>query len=284
MQDVFAKLLNRPENANKYDFGHVLVIGGSPGMVGAPYMAGLAALKVGAGLVTIASIEPVISKLEKRTVEIMTLSLPDYSEASITKVNRYIKERRVSVIVFGPGLQDSAAGLLQSLIGNDNIDLIVDGGGLGILKDNIALLDAKRLKPMIITPHLGEFQRFFSKPLPKTETELIKTAEEFALKHKLILVLKGHPTHVFDTSGQTYMNTTGGPTLAKAGSGDVLAGMIAGILAQGITPSTAAQSAVYLHGLAGDIAAAKKTEPAVIASDLIDGIPEAFRLIQHQNK
>jgi|SRR5579884_1826209 len=268
-EKLFANLLQREASSHKYDYGHVLVIGGSAGMVGAPFLAAMAALRIGAGLVTIGSAREVINKLEKRVVEIMTLRL---RPGSPDQLMEFIASRKVNSVVYGPGLKPSGK-WLPSLIKQLSLSLVVDGGGLAELQSEPELLNIKRQVPLILTPHRGEFQRFFNKPLPQEPPALIDLAGQFASRHQLILVLKGHPTRTFSQTGEMRTNTSGGPALATAGAGDVLSGLIGGLLAQKFNPFEAAAAAVYLHGLCGDQAASLKTEAAVIASDLIEQLP-----------
>lgn len=266
---VFAKLLERPADSHKYQYGHVLVVGGSPGMVGAPLLTGMAALRVGAGLVTIAAPADVTDKLERRVKEIMTLALPaSGSEAALTD---FIEDRKVSATVIGPGLKQTAetAALTAALL-KSPVPLIIDGGAL---RPRMSLAASK---PVILTPHPGEFRRLIGRDLPENRADLKPIAASFAEERGITLVLKGEPTYVVRPDGTVYENATGNPGLATAGTGDVLAGVIAGIIAQGVEASEAADAAVYLHGLAGDIAAAAKTQPGMIAGDVIDALPEAL--------
>jgi NAD(P)H-hydrate epimerase len=261
--NIFAQLLNRPADSHKYQYGHVLVVGGSPGMVGAPLLSGMAALRTGAGLVTIAAPADVTDKLERRVKAIMTLTLP-------ANLENFIKERKVSVAVIGPGLQPTAetASLVKELLRTD-IPLIIDGGAL---QNNLTFS-----KHAILTPHTGEFQRLTDVELPTARPDLKPIAIRFVKIHHVTLVLKGQPTYVAHSDGSLYENTTGNPGLATAGTGDVLTGVIASLIAQKIEPEKAAEIGVYLHGLAGDIAAAEKTEPGMIAGDVIEALPEALR-------
>jgi len=278
MEEVFRQLLKRRADSHKYDFGHVLVVGGSPGMVGAPFLAARAALRVGAGLVTIASSPEVTDKLEKRVEEIMTLALPPSKELSA--IEDFIKSRKVSVLVIGPGLKD--VNLAKELIQKINLPMIIDGGALNALQGQSLQGQITGRKAVILTPHLGEFGRFFDEPLPKNQAGLKLIPAKFAQDNKVTLVLKGHPTYVAHPDGSLYVNTTGNPGLATAGTGDVLSGIIAGIIAQGIEPAKAAEVAVYLHGLAGDLAAMDKTQPGLIASDIIEYIPAALKSLENK--
>lgn len=263
------RLTHRPANANKYDFGHVLIFGGSPGMVGAPLLAGEAALRMGAGLVTIASDAHTVGKLERRVAEIMTLALPDYAESEQTAnaLLTFAQNRKVTAVAIGPGLQPQAAATVRLVAERFAVPIVLDAGGLAAFQNHLPLLQhAVQTKPVIITPHSGEFARL---------TDEIPA--NFVKKYRTILVLKGHPSVVHHPDGTLYTNTTGNPGLATAGTGDVLTGVIAALLAQGATPLEAAETGVYLHGLAGDLAATAKGVPGIIASDVIQFLPAAIR-------
>ncbi len=253
-------------------------------MVGAPLLAAKAALRIGTGLVTIASTKDVTDKLEKRIEEVMTLAVPRETEPAFTKLENFITERKVSVVVVGPGLKPDQGQLVRKLLQLVDLPIIVDGGGLSAIKGTtLKGVEGRTLRKKavrILTPHTGEFRRLVNKDLPK-ETEALKAlAQAFAQNHQVILVLKGHPTFVATTSGDVYVNKTGGPGLATAGTGDVLTGIIAGIIAQGVESAEAAKAGVYLHGLAGDLATERKTPAGMIASDVIEFIPSALKSIE----
>lgn len=275
------RLLYRPANSHKYTFGHVLVIGGSPGMVGAPLLCGKSALRSGAGLVTIASEYSVADKLEGRVEEIMTLGLPKASGEANALLQKYIQERRVSVMVIGPGLKPSVqlGNLVEKLVEQQPIPIIIDGGALGVLNDRLDVITRANSKDIVLTPHVGEFERLVTIDLPENRDALKPIARQFADATTAHLVLKGSPTFVAHPNTRLFENQTGNPGLATAGSGDVLAGVVAGIIGQGIATTQAVEFAVYLHGLAGDIAAREKTQPGMIASDIIAAIPTAYKQI-----
>lgn len=277
---TFAQLLNRPKNSHKYTFGHVLILGGSSGMVGAPFLASLAALRVGAGLVTIASDKPVIEKLERRVLEVMTLAVSTRSARSISVVEKCIKDRKVSVLIIGPGLTIAAAPLVKALLKNVALPTVIDGGALGIVATDKSILRHRAATQLILTPHMGELQRFFEKPLPKSQAALLSAVKDLAKSEQVTVVVKGNPTHVISQTGIVQQNNTGGPALATAGTGDVLSGIIGGLIAQGVATEEAASAGVYLHGKAGDLAAGEKTEVGVIASDVIEFIPKALKAIE----
>lgn len=243
-------------------------------MVGAPLLAAKAALRIGAGLVTIASTKDVTDKLEKRVEEIMTLATD--SEDQILK---FIADRKVNSLVIGSGLKQDE--LVRSLIKDVSQPMVIDGGGLGaIMGTTLKEFKGRTLRKKavrILTPHAGEFKRLVGRELPDNTDELQKLAVSFAKDNSVILVLKGHPTYVINGAGYLYKNQTGGPALATAGTGDVLSGMIGGLITQGIEPFEAAKAAVYLHGLAGDLATRQKTQAGLIASDVIEAIPAALK-------
>jgi NAD(P)H-hydrate epimerase len=274
-REVIASLLHRKNNANKYDFGHVLVVGGSPGMVGAPLLSAMAALRIGAGLVTIASHADVVDKLEKRVLEVMTLRVSDESIAS--DIASFVEKRRVSAVVVGPGMDESFASQTKDIVATISVPLILDAGAFVVCTDNLDALAQQRT--IIATPHDGEFKKFSGVDMPSAIEERKTIASQFAQEKHIILVAKGSPTIVAHPDGNTFENTTGNPGLATAGTGDVLTGMIAGLIAQGIPADSAAQLGVYLHGLAGDLAADEKTQTAMIASDVIDYIPKALLIL-----
>ena len=278
-QAVFDRLAHRPKDSYKYSFGHVLIVGGSNGMVGAPFLAAQAALRSGAGLVTIASDRSVIEKLERRVLEIMTLSVAMDTASSFAIIQQYVKSRKVSVLVIGPGLRPSAAPLVLSILKAMRLPAVIDSGALGILAAHQASRNNFRAAPLILTPHHGELRGFLKQPLSQKQADVLSQAEKLAQQQNYILVLKGAPTYTILPDGTQAKNTTGGPGLATAGTGDVLAGMIGAFIAQGIAAEQAVPAAVYLHGKAGDIATGLKTEAGVIASDVIEAIPTALKQI-----
>ena len=279
-EELVRQLLQRPVNSHKYQFGHVLVIGGSPGMVGAPYLAGRAALRSGAGLVTIGSTPEVIDKLEARTEEIMTFRLAPNRKVMLQELERFIHARKVDVLVIGSGMMPELADQTAAILSIVGLPTVIDAGGLAALyakrKVNLAS------QHLVLTPHPGEFQRFFHDHLPKDREALRPIAQEFAHSRGVTLVLKGQPTFVANQEGELYVNSTGGPALATAGTGDVLSGVIAACLAQGLSPYLAAQSGVYLHGFAGDVAGRTKSVAGVIASDVIESLPVVLRHLAQQ--
>lgn len=284
-QDILQTFLHRPRTANKYDFGHVLVIGGSPGMVGAPLLVAEAALRTGAGLVTIASAAAVIDKLERRVVEVMTMRLPPESDHIVEAVTSFIQDHQVSVVVIGSGLGIESFPLVRDLLPILDLPTVVDAGALAALRGRTVLLKTitHQNRHLVLTPHAGEYKKVTGDTVSeRSENQLVQMAERFATARGVTLVLKGVHTLVAHPTGGVYVNETGNPGMATAGAGDALAGVIAGLVAQGATVAQATERGVYLHGLAGDIAAETKSQPGMITSDLIACIPAAFRQLELQ--
>jgi len=279
------RLLHRAENTHKYDYGHVLILGGSAGMVGAPLLAGKAALRVGAGLVTIATDKETADKLDRRVEEIMTLSIPSEPEAALRELLGFIAEHNVTSLAIGPGLKENMAHIVKLLVGATQLPTVLDAGGLTAFRLHTSELEAvaKQNKNLVITPHTGEYTKLMSLEKDTSMVHLQEHAVESAKRYQLTIVLKGHHTFVAHPDGEVYKNMTGNPGLATAGTGDVLTGVIVGLLAQGIEPAQAAELGVLVHGLAGDLAAKAKTEAGMIASDVVEFLPEALKQLQHQS-
>ena len=266
------RLLERKDNTNKYDYGHVLVVGGSEGMVGAPLLAARTALRVGAGLVTVASTKDVIERIGVEAEETMTEIVPRWSKSTVDEIVDFIQRRHVSVVVVGPGLSSDSLMTVRDLVRVCPLPIIIDAGALAAFDGHLDDLvhATKKNASIVMTPHSGEYAKLAGD----------KDPADFARQSGVTLVLKGHETTVHSSDGPSYQNHTGNPGLATAGTGDVLTGMIAGLVAQDFDAFRAAAMAVYLHGLAGDQAEKRLTEPGMIASDVIDAIPDALREIQ----
>jgi hydroxyethylthiazole kinase-like uncharacterized protein yjeF len=275
------RIFHRKPDSNKYNFGHVLVVGGTPGMVGAPLLAAVSVLRTGAGLATIAAAADVVDKLERRVAEVMTQRLPDDTSEAFGILSEFVKTRKVSVVAIGPGLDKSRAGLVKELLGALKLPIVLDAGGLSAYNDDLAGLRAasRHNTSIILSPHQGEFERLIGAKLPVGSAAIKKIVIDTARSTGTTIILKGHRSLVATAAGETYTNTSGNPGLATAGTGDVLTGVVAGLLAQGFNAFQAAKYGVYLHSLAGDIAARAKTEPGLIASDVIEAIPAALALV-----
>lgn len=274
------KLKPRAPDAHKGDFGKVAIIAGSVGMSGAAALAGRAALRAGAGLVRVAtpkSVLPIVASIEP---SFTTIALPEdtsgrISAKAINTILNIISEN--DCLAFGPGIGISGGlgTVLETLLKQENLRLLIDADGLNNLcriKSWPAVLKAN----LIVTPHPGEMKRLwkglFRENLP---TERQDQAAQLAQRTKTVVALKGAETVV--TDGQKiYINKTGNPGMATAGSGDVLTGVITALIGQGLSNLDAAVLGVYIHGLAGDIAAEKIGQVSLMATDIIDALPKAF--------
>jgi ADP-dependent NAD(P)H-hydrate dehydratase / NAD(P)H-hydrate epimerase len=271
----------RKRSSHKGNFGHVFIIAGSRRFSGAAVLSAEAALRCGAGLVTLGIPESINSAVIKiKPIEVMTLPLPETAEGTLSasgykKILDFIQS--VDVVVIGPGLSRHASTqqLARKLIKAVTKPAIIDADGLNAAAACPGILAGK-----LITPHPGEMARLLGArgaSFSAGHAQRKEVAKQFARYYNVTIVLKGHRSVVADGQGKVYLNTTGNPGMATAGSGDVLTGMIAALLGQGLDKFNAAKYAVYLHGLAGDLAAREKTEVSLIASDIIAYIPQAIK-------
>lgn len=278
--ETIPKLKPRAVDAHKGDFGKVCIIAGSIGMSGAAALAGRAALRAGAGLVRVAtpkSVLPIVASIEP---SFTTIALPEDNDGKISAkaINIILDAASENdAVAFGPGIGISGElkTILQTLLEQENLRLIIDADGLNNLagiKDWSGRLKAEA----ILTPHPGEMKRLwqglFREELP---SERQQQAVQLAQKTKTIVALKGAGTVVSDDE-KVYINKTGNPGMATAGSGDVLTGVITALMGQGLSNFDATVLGVYIHGLAGDIAAEKVDQVSLIATDIIEALSNAF--------
>jgi len=279
---LLAPLLRRKADSHKGDFGHIFIIASSRGMTGAGLLCAKAAMRTGAGMVTLGVPETQYRVVARRVLEVMTRPLKDTGSGHLSlKAFRQIKDflGGTDVLVIGPGLSRNkeTQRLIQKVILQFSGPMVIDADGINALATQPALLSSIQ-QPLstVLTPHPGEFARLLGTSVLELQKNRIRLAKSFAAKYKLTLVLKGHNTVICD-GVHCVVNKTGNPGMATAGSGDVLTGMVAAMLAQKIPAYEAAKTAVYLHGLAGDLAAGEKTQVSLIASDIIEKIPEAIK-------
>ncbi|MCX8010484.1 MAG: NAD(P)H-hydrate dehydratase, partial [Ignavibacteria bacterium] len=282
-EDVAKFLPTRPYDAHKYSVGKVLAITGSKGLTGAAIMSAESALISGCGGVLLACTEKLQSIYAKRLKEVMYFSVGSDSDYFIESDYKKLKPKIewADVLMIGPGLGqniETEKFLLKVLKNHTNKKKVIDADGLNLLA-RILNSNKVNLQNSIITPHLGEFSRLTNMSTDEIKSNFLKYGNEFAQKHKCIVVLKGAPTITFSASGESYINSTGNPGMATVGMGDVLTGLISGLYAQGISSLEAAVSGVFIHGLAGDIAANKKNEFNLISGDVIKEIPNAYNFI-----
>ena len=271
-QDTFP-LPRRPRDAHKGDFGRVFILAGSEGYTGAAALASRACVRSGAGLVFLGVPRSIYPILAVKSDEAMPFPLPESYEAVRDKA------QRCDVALIGPGLgrAPETEALVLRLLDELDIPVVLDADGINAVAPHIDSLD-KRSAPTVLTPHLGEFHRLTGCSLPLSDP--VTAARNFAAAHRCILVLKGHNTITAAPDGTAWYNTSGNPGMAKGGSGDALAGMMAAFWGQSHLPYSLAQRAamaVWYHGLAGDVCAQRFGEYAMTPSDLIDALSPVLR-------
>jgi len=280
-RDIAPSTGPRPAESNKGSYGHVLVVGGSLGKAGAAAMAGMAALRTGAGLSTVATPKSVMGTVAGFHPELMTEPLPETNEGTIsTSARDRIEElaKGKSVLAIGPGVSRDAqtAELVRSLIARIQVPMVVDADGLNAFEGSTDELNGKG-RTLVITPHPGEMARLAGCTVAEVQGDRLGVARTFAREHELIVVLKGHRTLVVQPDGEAWVNTTGNPGMATGGTGDILTGMVAGMIAQHSKQAfMGVLAAVHLHGLAGDVMRESVGEHSLVATDLLQGLPEAF--------
>ncbi len=259
----------RPADSNKGMYGHVLVVAGSFGKSGAPCMAGLGSFRTGAGLVTIAIPVEILPIVAAFRPELMTVPL----ESAEQILNA---SRKMTAIALGPGLgtAEETARLVMRLYEEIEAPLVADADALNCLAGRLP----KTEKIRILTPHPGEMSRLTGKPVKEIQADRVGIAEEFVRKYGCCLVLKGDRTVISFPDGETWINPTGSPAMATGGTGDILTGMVAGLVAQHPKDwKRAVVAAVWLHGRCGELAERRLGQEATLATDLLDSLPEAIR-------
>ena len=269
---VKAALPVRFEFSNKGDYGKLLAICGSKNMSGAALLSCKAALRSGAGLVTLASAESVINRVSVSLAEPVYAPYDEDDKSQVKKISQSTAKYTAVLIGCGLGVSENKKEMLYHVITNAYCRLIIDADGINMLADNINVLKEAHKTP-IITPHPLEFSRISSLDAGYINENRIKVAREFAEKYRCIVVLKGAGTVIASPDGKYAVNSSGNPGLAKAGSGDVLAGLIAGLAANtNISAFDAAVCGVYLHGYAADVLKQKYSEYGLLPSDLPEEI------------
>ena len=283
---ISKKLFFRKPSSHKGSFGHLLVIAGSPGMTGAASLTALSALRVGAGLVTLGIPEDLNPILETKLTEVMTLPLPQSKDKTLCKEGfEKIKDfsQKCKAMAIGPGISSTkqTKELISTIIDQLDIPLVIDADGINVLAGELSLLK-KYKAPLIITPHPGEMSRLVGASVEEIQKDRIGFTMALARRIGAIVVLKGARTVIASKEGDSWVNLTGNPGMATGGSGDILTGIIGGLLTQKLSSLEAAKTGVYLHGYAADLAAQKKGEISLIASDILETIPEAIRRIKSE--
>lgn len=276
-----AALPKRNFDAHKGVFGHVLVVAGSPGMTGAATLAGQAAMRSGAGLVTVAVPASLNAILEAKLTEVMTLPLPDDGSGLFEPhALGFLRENLAgkSVLVIGPGLSrhEKTCSAVRAILDGLEIPAVIDADGLYAIAADPACLQGVKA-PVILTPHPGEMARLAGCTTAEVQRTRIECSRNFAQRWNVTVVLKGAFTVVADPGGDVFVNPTGNPGMASGGMGDALTGMIAGLISQGIAPHMAAQLAVFAHGRIGDTLAKERAPIGILAGDVIERIPKELQ-------
>jgi NAD(P)H-hydrate epimerase len=281
--ELTALLLPRKADAHKGDYGHLLVLSGSPGKTGAAAMVCEAALRVGTGLITLGIPKSLNAIMEVKLTEAMTEPLPETRNQTLSlSAQQRIMElcERKSALAIGPGLslQSETARLIQRIVRHTHLPAVIDADGLTALAGKIPSTGKNR-RNLILTPHPGEMARLLGTTVPEIQKNRVEVARNFAQEKGLVVVLKGARSIVASPEGDIYINPTGNPGMASGGMGDVLTGMVGGFLAQGFSPLEAAKLGVYLHGLVGDFVAHGKGGRGMGATDLIQETPKTLRAL-----
>lgn len=265
------KLPKRYENSNKSSYGRVLNVAGSDYMPGAAYLSSVSALKIGCGYCFLCSTERVIDIVAAQTQNVVFVSESD--------LQKHIINADVVEIGCGLSTDDVAVSVFKCCLSglNHSQKVVIDADGLNILSNNYESYKNMLPKNLVLTPHPKEASRLLGINVDDVLSNIKKSAKEISEKFGCVTVLKTHKTYVYSPDGREYTNTTGNNSMAKAGSGDVLTGIISGLLAQGMDLFEGACLGVYLHGLCGDLAKEKLTEYSVMADDLISFIPDAVK-------
>ena len=279
--DVARHFPPRPRDAHKGTYGRLLIVAGSLGKTGAAALAARAAMRSGSGLVTVAtpaSQQPVVAGL---ILEAMSEPLPETAARTLALKAREVvlelaAERDAVALGPGLGLDDETLRVARELARDLPKSLVIDADALTALAGHLDVLREAR-GPRCLTPHPGEMARMLGVPVAEVQRDRVASARGFAIAHGVHVVLKGAASVIASPDGRVFLNPTGNPGMASGGTGDVLTGMVGAFLARGIAPGDALAAAVYLHGSAGDTAAARVGQEALVASDVIAAIPDAFR-------
>jgi hydroxyethylthiazole kinase-like uncharacterized protein yjeF len=273
--------ISRNPDTHKGDYGHLLVIAGSVGKTGAAVMACQAALRMGAGLVTLAIPKSLNAILEMKLTEVMTEPLPETPKQTLSlrafsTIVRLCENKRAVIIGPGLGTLKETQSLILKLIRTLDLPIVLDADGLTALATQPKTLPIKN-RSLMLTPHPGEMARLIRSQVKEVLEDRVGLSRNFSQSHHVHLILKGHPTLITTPKGEVYINPTGNPGMASGGTGDVLTGMIGGLVCQGFDILSSLQTAVYLHGMAGDEGTQEMGEKSLIATDIIEKIPTLLK-------
>ncbi len=272
----------RKSDSHKGDYGHVFILAGSYGLTGAAYLTSQASLLSGSGLVTLGIPESLNPTMEVKLTEVMTKPLAETKGLTLSlkafpQINKILPA--IDALAIGPGLSQNpqTRELVYKLLSSVAKPLVLDADGINALIGKLKVLHSLKAE-LVITPHPGEMARLLNLKVAEVQRNRAEVAKDFAREYNVVVVLKGYRTVVAARNGKIHVNKTGNPGMASAGCGDVLTGIIAAFLGQGMDGLKAAKLAVYLHGLAGDYAAEEKGQTSLIATDILNKLPQAFKV------
>jgi ADP-dependent NAD(P)H-hydrate dehydratase / NAD(P)H-hydrate epimerase len=286
-EEVAAAFPARPRAAHKGSFGHLLLVAGGPGRVGAAVLAALAAVRTGAGLVTVATPAGVRDAVDLGSLESMTLALPvgdDGELAAAAGAAILDAARGKEALALGPGLgrQPGAERAIRAAALGCPLPVLLDADGLNAFAGRLEAL-ADRTAPTVLTPHPGEMARLLGWSVREVENNRLAAVRAAARRARAVVVLKGYQSLIADSEGGVAVSSTGCPAMASGGAGDVLTGMIAALLAQGAEPARAARAGVYVHGLAGERTQARLGGPVVPAGELLTDLPATLEALSRRS-
>lgn len=279
---AFSLVRPRDRKGHKGNYGHCLIVAGSTGKTGAAALAANSAVRTGSGLVTLAVPESLNPVLEIKTTEAMTLPFADAGRGCLGTSNGdaiLASFKGMDAVAIGPGIsrQPETAALVRRLVAECPLPLVVDADGLNAIAEDVSILERKKTPALALTPHPGEMSRLCGLAIDRIESDRVGVARDFAMRHGVFLVLKGAGTVVATPGGEICINGSGNPGMASGGMGDVLTGVIVSLLGQGYSCRDACCLGVFLHGDAADLVAERQGEVGMMASDVQDSLPFAYK-------
>lgn len=280
------ELRDRPPASHKGDYGRLVILAGSRGMAGASVLVSRSALRSGCGLVYTAVPEGIYEVVAGQLTCPLVHGLPDdqagyMTPESIPELHSWIEKADAVAIGPGMGTASSTGKALELVLEMVETPSVLDADALNIISQNKDLME-EMPDHSVFTPHPGEFSRLTDRPIDEIQENRTSMARAYTSEHQITLVLKGHETVVATPGGDVFVNPSGNSGMATGGTGDVLTGMIGSFLAQGYEPGDAAVLGVYLHGLSGDFAVEQRTPESLVATDLIDSLPDVFRFLREE--
>ena len=280
--EIGGLIRTRQPESHKGSFGHLFVLAGARGKSGAALLSASAALRCGTGLVTMAGPKGLVPIFASVLLEAMAAPQPECADGSLKLNARVLGEalEGKSAVTFGPGIGVSVETkrITRWLLKNSRVPILIDADGLNCVASNVAMLKTAKV-PVVLTPHPGEMSRLINLSTKEVQANRLNIARTFATQHRCYLILKGARTVIAAPDGRVWLNPTGNPGMASGGMGDVLSGIIGGLLAQGYPPEEACCLGVFLHGAAADCFARERGEAGLLARDVIDNLPGSLQTL-----